>query len=634
MIFTMCFRTLDCLRLFRFGRLSSKGELNTTPRRFVPPFLPAVHASALRLTIVVMFTLAGGVAAGVPPQQAVVFDGSPSPSNTFLVSLSVNGFRLDLGTGGFQCPTSPRVSPGGVVIQGLAQQGVVRSAYGLATEVGTFLQAQPQLPLQTLLGAQDDCDLVALFPTIPPYLDQSVADAETLITDLTGCLSQVEQAYCDVVQAVESAVIDPNAPLLCYFGWSLLGFVEPGGLSSPESPSSGSFDCNLILEKLLVEVPSYLQEIQGVLASCEGVRSDLADVEAAIGDSLTQQDVDQILNGVDEWLAGAQNLPGVAQGVLAEIDALRNEITLAAVQSSCADCPFGTGRFVLSGVIALDRDTEDLSTIAETFQIASAAEPDRSLAARYTNIAMQMETIPSDRVLHFTYPTRKAVGSHTVALRDDSGADDGVSPLAVVISAEADGGDMNFIDTRVTRDVWHVLALTLDPTAGLPDDEDDDNDGVRDIHETNTGQLVSRTDTGTDPALFDTDGDLFSDGVEVDTGSDPGDPASTPANPVTGVVDENKPAQLAMWLLGPNPARYESRFAFRVDRWGPVSFEVHDVTGRLVRRLLPREIRPPGTYYQEWDLRAGNGHRVAAGVYFARLRAVGGTATRQITVVR
>ncbi len=38
--------------------------------------------------------------------------------------------------------------------------------------------------------------------------------------------------------------------------------------------------------------------------------------------------------------------------------------------------------------------------------------------------------------------------------------------------------------------------------------------------------------TGTNPALADTDGDGFDDGVEVAAGSDPNDPLSTPAPPV------------------------------------------------------------------------------------------------------
>jgi hypothetical protein len=39
---------------------------------------------------------------------------------------------------------------------------------------------------------------------------------------------------------------------------------------------------------------------------------------------------------------------------------------------------------------------------------------------------------------------------------------------------------------------------------------------------------VSQYDTGTNAALADTDSDGYSDGVEVERGSDPNDPGSTP----------------------------------------------------------------------------------------------------------
>jgi hypothetical protein len=55
-------------------------------------------------------------------------------------------------------------------------------------------------------------------------------------------------------------------------------------------------------------------------------------------------------------------------------------------------------------------------------------------------------------------------------------------------------------------------------------DDDDDGDGLLDIHETGTGVFVSATDTGTDPFLWDTDGDGHSDGAELSMGSDPNDP--------------------------------------------------------------------------------------------------------------
>jgi hypothetical protein len=54
--------------------------------------------------------------------------------------------------------------------------------------------------------------------------------------------------------------------------------------------------------------------------------------------------------------------------------------------------------------------------------------------------------------------------------------------------------------------------------------EDDDNDGLLDIYETDTGTYVSPTDTGTDPLDPDSDDDGLLDGAEVALGTNPNDP--------------------------------------------------------------------------------------------------------------
>jgi DNA-binding beta-propeller fold protein YncE len=64
--------------------------------------------------------------------------------------------------------------------------------------------------------------------------------------------------------------------------------------------------------------------------------------------------------------------------------------------------------------------------------------------------------------------------------------------------------------------------------AGNACDADDDNDGLLDAVETDTGIYVSPNDTGSDPLVADTDGDGYSDGNEVAAGSDPNDPLSFP----------------------------------------------------------------------------------------------------------
>ncbi len=64
--------------------------------------------------------------------------------------------------------------------------------------------------------------------------------------------------------------------------------------------------------------------------------------------------------------------------------------------------------------------------------------------------------------------------------------------------------------------------------AGDACDADDDNDGLADVVETDTGTYVGPGDTGTDPLDADTDGDGASDGAEVAAGTDPTSAAMTP----------------------------------------------------------------------------------------------------------
>ena len=63
-------------------------------------------------------------------------------------------------------------------------------------------------------------------------------------------------------------------------------------------------------------------------------------------------------------------------------------------------------------------------------------------------------------------------------------------------------------------------------------DADDDGDSLLDVYETDTGIFVSAFETGTNPLLADSDGDLFDDDVEIAAGSDPNDILSFPLSAV------------------------------------------------------------------------------------------------------
>ena len=74
-------------------------------------------------------------------------------------------------------------------------------------------------------------------------------------------------------------------------------------------------------------------------------------------------------------------------------------------------------------------------------------------------------------------------------------------------------------------------------------------------------------------------------------------------------------------LIGgfPNPFRESTRLSWRIAEDGPVELSVLDVRGRRVARLL-QESLPEGYHELEWNGRDQEGNRVAAGVYFLRMK--------------
>jgi hypothetical protein len=50
-----------------------------------------------------------------------------------------------------------------------------------------------------------------------------------------------------------------------------------------------------------------------------------------------------------------------------------------------------------------------------------------------------------------------------------------------------------------------------------------------------------------------------------------------------------------------------------------IALEIFDVRGRLVTKLVD-DVMAPGVYEETWERVDDAGHRVPAGVYFARLR--------------
>ena len=82
----------------------------------------------------------------------------------------------------------------------------------------------------------------------------------------------------------------------------------------------------------------------------------------------------------------------------------------------------------------------------------------------------------------------------------------------------------------------------------------------------------------------------------------------------------------------PSPARERVNFAFTLPIAATASLAVFDVSGRLVRRLLPEGPAAAGRHVLVWDGRAQRGEVAPPGVHLARLETGGVTLARRVVV--
>jgi len=88
------------------------------------------------------------------------------------------------------------------------------------------------------------------------------------------------------------------------------------------------------------------------------------------------------------------------------------------------------------------------------------------------------------------------------------------------------------------------------------------------------------------------------------------------------------PGTFALGQARPNPASGSSQISFALERGGPVSLKVYDLSGRRVSTLVNGSL-PAGTHEVRFD-----GRGLPGGVYFYRLEAGNQSATRKLVLVR
>jgi len=134
--------------------------------------------------------------------------------------------------------------------------------------------------------------------------------------------------------------------------------------------------------------------------------------------------------------------------------------------------------------------------------------------------------------------------------------------------------------------------------------------GIEDLLQTD-GVLYTYSD------IYDDGAATLASGRAIKFTTDPPD-----GYPSTGVDDDPAmPAKVVLLGNQPNPFNPMTTIAFGMPASGAVEIAVYDVAGRQVTTLLSGE-KGPGYHSVVWDGTSG-GEKVASGVYFARLTALG-----------
>ncbi|HET9888647.1 MAG TPA: FlgD immunoglobulin-like domain containing protein, partial [bacterium] len=89
---------------------------------------------------------------------------------------------------------------------------------------------------------------------------------------------------------------------------------------------------------------------------------------------------------------------------------------------------------------------------------------------------------------------------------------------------------------------------------------------------------------------------------------------------------------LALEAPRPNPASLRAEIRYYLPQSGEVAVEVFDLSGRKVRELF-RGTTQAGSRSVFWDRRNDAGTKVAGGVYWVRLTALGEQRSRSVTIL-
>ena len=101
-------------------------------------------------------------------------------------------------------------------------------------------------------------------------------------------------------------------------------------------------------------------------------------------------------------------------------------------------------------------------------------------------------------------------------------------------------------------------------------------------------------------------------------------------------TDDDSMTPVPSGLMGsyPNPFNPSTTIMYSVASKGPVSINIYDVSGRLVRKLLDGKVVEAGQHKVSWNGINGSGSHVASGAYFCRMVTAGKSSSIKVILLR
>ena len=89
-----------------------------------------------------------------------------------------------------------------------------------------------------------------------------------------------------------------------------------------------------------------------------------------------------------------------------------------------------------------------------------------------------------------------------------------------------------------------------------------------------------------------------------------------------------------LYPAAPNPFNPSTEISFRVGKRAEVSLKVYDLSGRLVRTLVPGVLHNPGIHTLTWTGDGDGGNGLPSGVYLCQLQVKDEVKTRRLTLLK